>query len=136
MGKKLYMYQNKKKELLECYGRIFTKVKLHQHFFENRDYHKESKKDLLKEINKNYKYEFLRDDLIDYYYQGKSKKKFFKDDHDLKKELKIASPNNKVTKKNKRDILKVFRKYLHPLDYRIIKKEPKQKLEEYVKYGY
>lgn len=136
MGKTIYMYRNTKKQLLECYNRLFTVKKLHQHFFFNRDYGKETKKQLLKEINKNYKYEFLRDDLIDYTYQGNTKKKIFKNENDLKRELKTVSKNNKVTKENRGKILQVFRGYVHPLDYRGMRKDSLQKLQDYVTYGF
>ena len=47
MPKKIYMYSSTKKDLLDWYKYLFKKKDLHSHFFFNRDYQNETKKELI-----------------------------------------------------------------------------------------
>ena len=123
MPKKIYMYSSTKKELLDWYKYLFKKKDLHSHFFFNRDYQNETKKELLEEIEKYYTLDFLREDLDIVGYE--KKKKIFKDYEDIEKDLK--------TLQKKSDIIKLIRSYIHPLDCKYLWKKSKSELIIFLK---
>ena len=124
MPKLLYFYCSSKEQLLKKYDRLFTKKELHNHFFFNRDYQNETKKELLKEIEKNYTKEFLRDDLIDF--EATSNKKIFFGYNSMSRQLK------KLPSMTKSEIIKFIRCYVHPDDCKYLWKRKKHELINFI----
>ena len=120
--KKFAIYCATKKDILNAYDRFYKKSEdLYHHFYPNRATQPSYiRKKVLMEINKDFKKEFLRDDLIDvneYKFGGKILKNF----DDMEKDL------YKIDLSLKSNILKVLGCYYHPDDF---KKEKKKSLKQ------
>jgi hypothetical protein len=126
MPKRKYMYCTTKDDLMEWYKSLFKKKELHSHFFFNRDYQNETKKQLLDEIKTSYSIDFLREDLDDYAYR--KQKKVFKNHDDFEKDLKL------LQNKSKSDIIQFIRCYVHPDDCKYLWKKSKTLLLEFVQH--
>lgn len=121
LKKKIGIYTATKKEILNAYDRTYdSSEELYHHFYPNRGtQRKYVRKTVLAEINRDFKKEFLRDDLIDV--NERFGQSILKDFDDMEEELTKID----VTKKSK--ILKVMKCYYHPDDY---KKEKLKSLRE------
>lgn len=128
--KKLAIYCATKNDILNAYDKSYKdSEELYHHFYPNRGTQPSYvRKKVLGEIRKDFKKEFLRDDLIevnDYRFDGK----ILKNEDDMEKELKKTD----VSKKS--NLLKIFRCYYHPDDVNREKKKSKEQiLRQFVPY--
>jgi hypothetical protein len=113
------IYCSTKKEILEAYDKNFkSSEELYHHFYPNRGTQPTyERKKVLREINKDFKKEFLRDDLINTN-EYKFQRKILKDFDIMYKELSKAD----LTKKE--NIIRIFRCYYHPDDVKEEKLKP------------
>ena len=121
--KKFAIYCASKKDIMNAFDNFYKKSEdLYHHFYPNRGIQPSYvRKKVLSEINKDFKKDFLRDDLIDVN-ESKFNRKILKDFDDMEKEL------IKVDLSVKSNILKVLRCYYHPDDFKNEKKKSLKQL--------
>jgi hypothetical protein len=123
--KKFAIYCATKKEILNAYDKFYkNSYDLYHHFYPNHGTQPSYvRKRVLSRINKDFKKDFLRDDLIDVN-EYKFDRKILKDFDDMEKDLEKIDLSVKI------NILKVLRCYYHPDDFKNEKKKSLKQLHE------
>lgn len=121
-AKKLGIYCATKKQILDAYDKHYkSSEELYHHFYPNRGTQPTYvRKKVLAEINKDFRKEFLRDDLIDV--NERFDQRILKSFEDMYRELKKTDMGKKA------NILKIIRCYYHPDDFKEEKKKSRIEL--------